>query len=124
MFDPNADPDDAVTSGVIETAVDPAPEGAFNAWRTEVIRRLTEFHDWYTEEEHGTQYFWSTEFGWQVEVHADSITMLWRKGNGAGGSVEEQAFMDALAGLDMILNASETQGWIEVDDPTSGSWLA
>ena len=68
VFDPAADPDDAVTSGVIHTGAEPAPEGAFVEWRAEVIRRLLAFHDWFNEEEFGTHFFWSTEFGWQVHA--------------------------------------------------------
>ncbi len=72
----------ALTSSVEEIVsdVEPAPEGAFDEWRAEVLRRLYElFPDWCSEEEEGLPILWAPGCEWQVEFIPDGITLRARR---------------------------------------------
>ena len=97
--------------------VEPAPPGAFDDWRAEVLRRLHELHDWESEDVRDHPYLWSANFGWQVEFGPQDITLRWR-GDFDMPCLADEDFLAAFEGLRTIIHWSDEYGsYCDLDDP-------
>jgi len=102
------------------TGVDPAPEGAFDEWRAEVLRRLYAlFPDWKSEEDDdGYRTLWAPGYLWQIEFGSDSITLVWRSIANDSDASEDASVPAVFDGLRTILHWPDEYGsYRDLDDP-------
>lgn len=101
------------TIGDIQVAAEPidqTPQGAFDEWRAEVRRRLSDLHPWQTETEGSCTYLWSRNSLWQVEIDdgADSIMLRARRGWNPDPDLpdlDDSELLEAFDGLRTMLAA-------------------
>lgn len=108
------------------SGVDPAPAGAFDDWRVEVLRRLYQlFPDWSSEEIDGYPHLWTAGYLWQIEFSSDDITLRARRGvDPDAPGPDGGSFLAIFEGLRTIIHWPDDHGsYCELDDsgdrPTS-----
>jgi len=97
----------ALTGSVEEIVndVEPAPEGAFDEWRVEVLRRLYDlFPDWCSDEDEGLPVLWAPGCEWQVEFISDGITLRARRWDAREPGPGEADLFAVFAGLHTIVH--------------------
>ena len=100
-----------------DTPAEPVPSSVFDDWRAEVLRRLHALHEWQSEEHGGHPHLWSANFGWQVEVNDDDITLRWRR-EFIPPYLDDEVFLAAFEGLRTIIHWPDDYGsWCDLDDP-------
>jgi len=101
------------------SSVDPAPDGAFDEWRAEVLRRLyAVFPGWKSEDVDGYPHLWTPGYLWQIEFSLDSVTLRWRSFGDDSDVPEEGSVIRAFEGLRTILHWPDEYGsYCDLDDP-------
>ncbi|MBS1836775.1 MAG: hypothetical protein JST64_03665 [Actinobacteria bacterium] len=98
--------------------VEPAPAGAFDEWRAEVLRRLYElFPDWSSEEDDGLPVLWTSGCEWQVEFKPNEVMLRARGGVPRGPGPGLDDLCGIFAGLRTIIHWPHNGSYTDLDDP-------
>ena len=104
----------------IASDIGPAPDGAFDEWRAEVLRRLYElFPDWSSEEFDGFPHLWTAGYLWQIEFSSDDITLRARYAvDPAAPGPDDASLLAIFEGLRTIIHWPDDHGsYSDLDDP-------
>lgn len=109
----------------IDDKVEPAPRGAFDGWRAEVLRRLFEvFPGWSSGESDGFEVLWAPGYPWQIEFNADGITLRARRVDPRADGPTDNEVLGAFAGLRTIIHwPDDYEEFGDLDDPDSFGWM-
>lgn len=102
----------------IASDVEPAPEGAFDEWREEVLRRLHDlFPGWSSDEEYGVRALWAPGCEWQVEFNSDDITLRARPPDPREPGPGLDELLGVFSGLRTVLHWPDSGDYSDLDDP-------